>query len=195
KGTQQSTSTNGEGLFSIDAVDGNATLIFSFVGYESQEIELAGQTSLNITLKESTSNLDEVVVVGYGTQKRATLTGSVASVGNKELKMSPTVSLSNSISGLLPGVVASNRSGEPGRDDASILIRGRSTTGDNTPLIVIDGIPGSAGWAQINPNDVESISVLKDASAAIYGAQAANGVILITTKRGTIGTPTIDYTF
>ncbi|PPL01462.1 TonB-linked outer membrane protein, SusC/RagA family [Parapedobacter indicus] len=195
KGTQQSTSTNVEGMFSMDVLDRNATLVFSFVGYESQEISIAGQTSLNVTLKESTSRLDEVVVVGYGTQKRATLTGSVASVGNRELKRSPTVSLSNSISGLLPGVVASNRSGEPGRDDASILIRGRSTTGDNTPLIVIDGIPGSAGWAQINPNDVESISVLKDASAAIYGAQAANGVILITTKRGSIGTPTIDYTF
>ena len=132
---------------------------------------------------------------GYGTQKKTTLTGSVTAVGGNKLVRSPAIGVSNSIAGLLPGVIASNRSGEPGRDDASILIRGKSTTGDTSPLVVVDGIQAFEGWEKLNSNDIESISVLKDASAAIYGARAANGVILITTKRGTVGKPTINYTF
>lgn len=195
KGTQRSTSTNTEGAFSIDVLSQNATLVFSFIGYETQEISVAGKSSLNVTMIEGTSRLDEVVVVGYGTQKRATLTGSVASVSGEVLQNSPALNIGNAIAGLLPGVISKNTSGEPGRDDPTILVRGRNTTGNNNPLVVVDGIQDVAGWQRINPNDIESISVLKDASAAIYGARAANGVILITTKRGKLGKPTISYSF
>lgn len=140
-------------------------------------------------------NLEEVVVVGYGSQRRVTLTGSVASVSSKEIAKTPSTNITNSIAGLLPGVVTKNTSGEPGRDNNVVLIRGRNTTGNTDPLVVVDGVQGASGWERINSNDIESISVLKDASAAIYGARAANGVILITTKRGLVGKPTINYSF
>lgn len=194
KGTNKGISTGLNGEFSISAKQGDV-IIVSFISYEKQEIIVGEQNVLNILLKESSSAMDEVVVVGYGTQRKATLTGSVASISNKELKKSPTTNLSNSLAGLLPGVITSNRSGEPGRDNSTILIRGRSTTGNTSPLVVVDGVQGVSGWERINPNDIESISVLKDASAAIYGAQAANGVILITTKRGVSGKPSISYSF
>lgn len=194
KGTSRGVSTDVNGEFSISAKEGDVLLV-SFISYEKQEISIGSQSSLNILLQESSATMDEVVVIGYGTQRKATLTGSVVSISNKELKKSPNTNLSNSLAGLLPGVIASNRSGEPGRDNSTLLIRGRSTTGNTSPLIVVDGVQGVSGWERINPNDIESISVLKDASAAIYGAQAANGVILITTKRGTIGKPTINYSF
>lgn len=194
KGTQQSTSTNGDGLFSIDVLERNATLVFSFVGYESLEITLADQTSLNVTMIESNSYLDEVVVVGYGKQKKATLTGSVSSITGEEIVRAPTSNLSNSFAGLMPGLVAMNRSGKPGDDNSSFLVRGNATTGSNSPLVLVDGVAES-GWQRISPNDIESVSVLKDAAAAIYGVQAANGVILITTKRGTVGKPTLNFTY
>ena len=125
------------------------------------------------------------MVVGYGVQKKETITGSVASVKGTELVKSPVVNLSNSIAGRMAGVVAVNRSGEPGADGSSIRIRGSNTLNNGDALIVVDGIPNRAGGLdRINPNDIESVSVLKDASAAIYGSRAANGVILITTKRG-----------
>lgn len=135
-------------------------------------------------------SLAEVIVVGYGEQKKETITGSVATVKGSELAKSPAVNLSNSIAGRMPGVVAVNRSGEPGYDGSAIRIRGSNTLGNNDALIVIDGIPARAGGIdRLNPNDIESISVLKDASAAIYGSRAANGVILMTTKRGKSGIP------
>jgi len=194
KGTNRGVLTGPDGTFSIQAEKGDA-LIISFVSYEQKEVTVGDQNSINISLTESSLTLEEAVVVGYGTQRKATLTGAVASINNKQLKRSPALNLSNALAGQLPGVIAVNRSGEPGRDNSTILIRGRSTTGDNSPLVVVDGIQGVTGWERINPNDIESISVLKDASAAIYGAQAANGVILITTKRGSTGKPTINYTF
>lgn len=194
KGTNKGVSTGLNGEFVISVKEGDV-LIVSFISYEKQEVVVGSQNTLNILLKESSSEMEEVVVVGYGTQRKATLTGSVASISNKELKKSPTTNLSNSLAGLLPGVITSNRSGEPGRDNSTILIRGRSTTGNTSPLVVVDGVQGVSGWERINPNDIESISVLKDASAAIYGAQAANGVILITTKRGVTGKPTVNYSF
>jgi TonB-linked SusC/RagA family outer membrane protein len=194
KGSNRGASTGADGTFSVQAVVGDA-LVISNISYEKKEVHLTGQTDLNIVLAERVSALEEAVVVGYGTQRKATLTGAVATINNKQLKRSPALNLSNALAGQLPGVIASNRSGEPGRDNSTILIRGRSTTGDNSPLVVVDGIQGVSGWERINPNDIESISVLKDASAAIYGAQAANGVILITTKRGASGKPTINYTF
>jgi TonB-dependent starch-binding outer membrane protein SusC len=195
KGTTIGALTDATGKYTIDNAPLNATLIFSFVGMTTQEIPSNGQILIDVVLKEVAIGLDEVVVVGYGTQRKVTLTGSVSAIKSKELTHSPVVSVSNSLSGLLPGVIALNRSGEPGRDISSILIRGMSTTGNTNPLVVVDGIQGYTGWERINSNDIESISILKDASAAIYGARAANGVILITTKRGTAGKPTIDYSF
>ncbi|HBG40705.1 MAG TPA: TonB-dependent receptor, partial [Porphyromonadaceae bacterium] len=140
-----------------------------------------------------TEALEEVVVVGYGVQKKATITGSIAQVSGAELKQSPSVNLSNSLVGRLPGVIANNRSGEPGNDYSEIFIRGKGSLGNNNPLYVIDGVANRGGIERLNPSDIESVTVLKDASAAIYGAQAANGVILVTTKRGNDSKPIITY--
>jgi TonB-linked SusC/RagA family outer membrane protein len=143
---------------------------------------------------EDTQALDEVVVIGYGTQKKVTLTGSVASVKGEEIIKSPAVNVGNALAGRLSGVTVNNRSGEPGNDDPKIYIRGRSTTGKDDILVIIDGIERD-GLGQLNPNDIENITVLKDASAAIYGARAANGVILVTTRRGINARPTINVSF
>lgn len=194
KGSLQGTTTDVSGNFTLNAKPQDV-IVFSFTGYETKEVKLGDQKVLNVLLDMKANSLNEVVVVGYGKEKRENLTGAIVSTSGKQLSKSPTISLTNSLAGLLPGVVTQNFSGEPGRDNASILIRGRNTTGNNNPLIVVDGIQNASGWQYINSNDIQSISVLKDASAAIYGAQAANGVILITTKRGTIGKPTISYTF
>jgi TonB-dependent SusC/RagA subfamily outer membrane receptor len=175
--------------------DKNATLVFTFIGYVTKEVAVGGKSVVDATLSSDMLNLEEVVVVGYGSQRRVTLTGSVASVSSKEIAKTPSTNITNSIAGLLPGVVTKNTSGEPGRDNNIVLIRGRNTTGNTDPLVVVDGVQGASGWERINSNDIESISVLKDASAAIYGARAANGVILITTKRGLVGKPTINYSF
>ncbi|WP_372936702.1 SusC/RagA family TonB-linked outer membrane protein, partial [Mariniphaga sediminis] len=195
KGSTQGTVTNADGEYSLANVSEDATLVFSFVGMKTQEIVVGSQTSINVRMEEESIGLEEVVAVGYGTQKKVNLTGSVASVQNKELDASPVNNLSNAIAGLLPGVTTLQRSGEPGKDDATIYIRGRSTTGNTTPLVVVDGIQDYSGWQRIPANDIESISVLKDASAAIYGVRAANGVILITTKRGITSKPVINYSF
>ena len=134
------------------------------------------------------NSLNEVVVVGYGTQKKVTVTGAVAQVSGKELEKTPTVNLSNSLVGRLPGISAVQSSGEPGYDGSSIRIRGTNTFGNSSALIVVDGVPDVAGGLErLNPADIETMSVLKDASAAIYGSRAANGVILITTKHGKSG--------
>lgn len=197
KGQQQGSVTDGSGNFKLNAGPQDL-LVASFIGYQTQEVITGNKNFIPIQLKAGSAGLNEVVVVAYGKQKRADLTGAIASISGKELRTTPAISLSNAITGLLPGVVTKNISGEPGRDDATILIRGRNTTGNNDPLVVVDGIPDISavpGWQRINPNEIASISVLKDASAAIYGAQAANGVILITTKRGAIGKPVISYTY
>lgn len=196
KNSTRGTSTDADGKFSINAPDANATLILSSIGFVSQEIALNGRTNLTVKLASDTKALNEVVVVGYGVQKKETITGSVTSVKGDELVKSPAVNLANSLAGRLPGVTVVNRSGEPGYDGATIRIRGGNTLGNNSALIVIDGIPNrSGGLDRINPNDIESISVLKDAAAAIYGSRAANGVILITTKRGKTGKPSLSYSF
>lgn len=195
KGTTVGTVTDVDGNYTLEMPEGSETLVASFVGMGSKEIPIGNQAQINVTLEEDASELDEVIVVGYGTQRKATLTGAVTSVTTEDVRSNPAVNLSNSLAGLLPGLTALNRSGEPGADNAAILIRGNNTTGDNSPFVVVDGVQNPPGWQRINSNDIESISVLKDASAAIYGARAANGVILITTKRGNIGKPTISYTF
>jgi TonB-dependent starch-binding outer membrane protein SusC len=192
-GTTQGTMSDNVGKYSIEIPQGAKSLTFSFVGMEPQEIIIGTSTQLNITMAESAIGLGEIVVIGYGTQRKVSLTGSVTKVTNKELKFSPTLSVSNSLAGLLPGVITTNSSGEPG-NIASVLIRGLNTTGNNSPLVVVDGIQGVSGWERISSSDIESISVLKDASATIYGARAANGVIIITTKRGSLSKPIISYT-
>ncbi|MBB6498703.1 SusC/RagA family TonB-linked outer membrane protein [Pedobacter cryoconitis] len=183
------------GKYSIKVPE-NGTLLFSYLGYISQEIAVDNQTVINVKLKENSQALSEIVVVGYGTQKKAVVSGAVASVKGSELAKTPTVNLSNSLAGRLPGVTALQSSGEPGYDGSTIRIRGVNSLGNNDALIVIDGVPNRAGGLErINPNDVESVSVLKDASAAIYGSRAANGVILITTKQGKSGKPQLSYDF
>lgn len=193
KGTSKGTSSDASGNYSI-VVSTGQTLIFSFTGYVSKEITVGNNTEINIQLKADSKALDEVVVVGYGTKKKVTVTGSVATVKGSEIKQSPSANLSNSLAGRAPGVIASNRSGEPGNDFSNILIRGKGTLNDNSPLVVIDGVANRGSFERLNPDDIESISILKDASAAIYGAQAANGVILITTKKGKSGKPVVTYT-
>jgi TonB-linked SusC/RagA family outer membrane protein len=198
KGSNKATLANQNGEFFLQGIDENAVLVISFVGYKTQEVPVNKQAFLNVRLliDERLSKLQEIVVVGYGSQKKETLTGSVASVKGTELVKTPQPNLSNSFAGRVPGIIASNGSGEPGYDGSSILIRGMSTTGNNSPLVVIDGVANRLGGLErINPEDIESVSILKDASAAIYGAQAANGVILITTKKGKINKPELTYSF
>ena len=196
KGTTTGTVSSAEGDYALNVPNPNATLVYSYIGFTSQEIALNGRSSVNLTLASDDKMLSEVVVVGYGEQKKETVTGSVASVKGSELIKSPAVNLSNSIAGRMPGVIATNASGEPGYDGAAIRIRGSNTLGNNDALIVIDGVPARAGGIdRLNPADIESISVLKDASAAIYGSRAANGVILVTTKRGKSGKPELSYSF
>ncbi len=195
KGTTNGTATDVDGRFKLTAPD-NGTLVVSFIGYVTQEIPIAGKATIDVKMATDVETLSEIVVVGYGEQKKATVTGSVAQVKGTELQKSPAVNLSNSIAGRMPGVIATNRSGEPGYDGSTIRIRGSNTLGNNDALIVIDGVPARAGgFDRLNPADIESISVLKDASAAIYGSRAANGVILITTKRGKNGKPSLSYTY
>ncbi len=196
KGTTNGTVTDIEGKYTLNVDDDVTTLIFSSIGYTTEEININGKTTIDVNLAPDIQSLSEVVVVGYGTQKKVTVTGSVAAVNGEELKKAPSVNLSNAVAGRIPGVFAVNRSGEPGADGSSIRIRGANTLGNNSALIVIDGIPARQGGIdRLNPADIESMSVLKDASAAIYGARAANGVILITTKRGKSGKPQLSYNF
>ena len=196
KGSKGGVTTNVDGAFSIDVPNQKSVLQISSVGYQPQDVVTGDQTSFSINLKVATSQLNEVVVVGYGTQKKVTLTGAVAQVKGDDLKKSPAVNLSNSLAGRLPGVVATNSSGEPGYDGSAIHIRGVNSLGSNDALIVIDGVPARAGGLdRLNPADIESMSVLKDASGAIYGARAANGVILITTKHGKSGKPELSYSY
>jgi TonB-linked SusC/RagA family outer membrane protein len=195
KGTATSTQTDANGRFTINAAP-NATLVVTSVGYLPQDIAVNSRSSINVQLKTNLTQLNEVVVVGYGVQKKVTVTGAVATVKGTELQKSPAVNLSNSLAGRLPGVIATNSSGEPGYDGSAIHIRGVNSLGNNDALIVIDGVPARAGGLdRLNPADIESMSVLKDASAAIYGARAANGVILITTKHGKTGKPELSYSF
>lgn len=190
------TTTDNKGYFELQNVPAQGQIKFDMIGMQSVTEAVTGRSNIDIMLIEVNSNIDEVVVVGYGTQKRETVTGSVVAVKGEELRKSPSLNVSNSIAGRIPGVVATNGSAEPGNDGSSIKIRGSNTLGDSSPLVVIDGIPAREGGIdRINPADIDNISVLKDASAAIYGARAANGVILVTTKRGKTGKPKLSYNF
>ena len=189
KGTTIGTITDLDGNYTLQAPNAKSTLTFSFIGFQSTDVAVNNQSTINITLKEDSQNLDEVVVVGYGVQKKVTVTGSVASVSGEMLKASPTTNLTNGMLGRMPGVIGFSRADEPGGGGTTIRIRGTNTLGSKDPLIVIDGVPSRAGGLnRLNPSEIESMSVLKDATAtAIYGARGANGVVLITTKKGKKG--------
>ena len=198
KGTSNGATTDMDGNFSLTVENPeNKTLVVSFISYVTQEIPINNKTSFKISLKTNQESLSEVVVVGYGAKKRATLTGSISEVEGESLAKSPQPNLSNSFAGRMSGVITNNRAGEPGYDDSSILIRGLSTLGNNDVLVVVDGVPGQVGGlSRLSPEDIESVTVLKDASAAIYGSRAANGVILVTTKKGKNNMkPLISYKF
>ena len=183
-------STDADGRFTLAVPTGNETLAISSIGYVAKEIKLAGRTDLNVQLVIDNQALNEVVVVGYGTQKRSDLTGAVGSVTSKELTERPVINAAQGLQGRVAGVNVSLNSGQPGGGDPVIRVRGYgSINAGNNPLIVVDGVFWTAGINNINPNDIASIEVLKDASAtAIYGSQGSNGVVLITTKRGKQGT-------
>ncbi len=191
-GTTNGTVTDVDGNFSLKVAD-NATIRVSYIGYVEQEINTAGKMNFNIVLQEEAIALQEVVAVGYGVQRKVNLSGSVAAVDvSKMVESRPITNLSIALAGAAPGVRVTSSNNRPGYDDASILVRGKGTLNNASPLIIIDGV--EAPISSVNPQDVESISVLKDASsAAIYGSRAANGVILITTKQGQKGTLKLDY--
>src|SRR5665647_3127495 len=178
KGTNIGTATNGNGSYSID-IPQNGTLVFSFVGYTMKEVPVNGRSEIDVMMEASVSSLEQVVVVGYGTQKKANLTGAVSTINyDATLENRPITNASQAISGQVPGIWVSQNSGQPGSDGAQLRVRGWGTLNDANPLVLIDGVEGSIN--EVNPNDIESISVLKDAaSAAIYGSRAANGVVLI----------------
>ena len=185
QGTNIGTATDIDGNFSFEVPE-NAVLIFSFIGYQQQVVSVGNRSEIEVTMTEDLSSLDEVVVVGYGTQKKVNLTGAVSSITSKEIVNQPVGQTSMALQGIAPGVTVTQRSGQPGSDGGSIRIRGVGTLGDSNPLVMVDGIETSLN--NVDPNEIESISILKEASsAAIYGARAANGVVLITTKRGIEG--------
>ena len=193
EGTKNGTVTDVDGYFNLNSSKENPTLDISYIGFTSQQIKVRSGATNKITMKENAQNLEELVVVGYGTMKKENLTGSVSSVSSEELAARPITSVKAGIQGLVPGLQVTNSQGRPGEDNASMTVRGVGTLNNSSPYILIDGIE-SGTMNNIDPNDIESISVLKDAaSAAIYGSKAANGVILITTKRGKSGKPTISY--
>lgn len=184
KGTTTGVITDNDGKYLLSKVPENSTLVFSFVGMKTQEIGVVNKTTINVTLTEESVGLDEVVAVGYGTQKKGNLTGSISSVKSNDLVVSPVASASNTLAGRLPGLISIQQSGQPGADAAKLSIRG---FGD--ALIIVDGV--ETAFNNIDPNQIESISILKDGAASIYGSRAGNGVILVTTKRGDKGKPVI----
>ncbi|HLN22015.1 MAG TPA: TonB-dependent receptor [Bacteroidales bacterium] len=188
KGTTNGTLSGADGTYSILVASANSILVFSFVGYESQEVTVGNQASITVNLGSSTTALEEVVVVGYGTQRKEAVTGSVASIGGEALRDIPASNFTQSIQGRLPGVELAQTSSRPG-STLQIRIRGtRSLNASNDPLVVLDGIPFIGNISELNTNDIKSMDILKDASAtAIYGSRGANGVILITTNKGQRG--------
>ena len=177
KGTTIGVAVDLNGNYRIEVPQGKKTIVFSYIGYQTQEISYRGQTTLNVTLKSDSEILEDVVVVGYGVQKKVNLTGAVGSVDGEKLISKAVGNVTSALAGLVPGLKVMNRSGQPGADGADISIRGFGA-----PLVLVDGIEQDFGF--MDPNEIENISILKDASAAVYGSRAANGVILVTTKRG-----------
>lgn len=193
--TANGTITDLDGKF-ILTVPSNSILSVSYIGYKSQDIPVKGNKILHVVLEEDAAALEEVVVVGYGVQKKANLTGAVTSIKSDELLKAKSANSTNALVGQMPGLISKQATGEPGADDASLYVRGIATfQGETSPAFIIDGMErSSADFARMDPNDIESINVLKDAaSAAIFGMRGANGVVVITTKRGTQDKTTIKY--
>ncbi|HTE31928.1 MAG TPA: SusC/RagA family TonB-linked outer membrane protein, partial [Chryseolinea sp.] len=195
KGTTIGTTTDSDGHYSLSVPDNADVLVVSYIGYASTEIQIGNQSVINVTLQTDLSTLSEVVVVGYGEQRKSDLTGAITSVKGEDIVQLPTQRVDQALQGRAAGVMVLSPSGVPG-GPTTIRIRGmNSINGSNAPLIVIDGLQGG-DINSLNPNDVESMEILKDASAtAIYGSQGANGVILITTKKGKKGAPVVSYTY
>src|SRR6186713_593884 len=174
--------TDSNGVYTISAAPGDV-LQFSHIGYRMKEVTVGHEEIINIQLLAENNTLSDIVIVGYGTQQRKDVTGAIASIGPKELKQSPVANISNALAGRLPGLITVQNSGEPGADGSALYIRGFGTTGNNSPLVLVDGI--ERDFSNLDPNEVGNITILKDAaSTAIYGIRGANGVILITTRRG-----------
>lgn len=195
KGTNNATITDLDGNFTLKVKGQRPVLVFSYIGYVTTEVNVSDKTFINVVMKEDVETLDEVVVVGYGTMKKKDVTGAISSVKSSEITKNATSNVVQAIAGKMSGVQVVQNSGAPG-GDVSILIRGTGTINDASPLYVIDGVPVSAGMWYLNPNDVESIDVLKDASAtAIYGSRGANGVVMVTTKQAQEGHTEINFDY
>lgn len=196
KGTSKGTITNVDGSYQLTVPNAQSILVFSFIGYLPVEVKVGDQKIINVGLKADTKALEEVVVVGFGTQKKINATGAISTIGTKELVQSPVANISNSLVGRMTGLFATQSGGEPGNDASKIRIRGVGTFSGNTdPLTLVDGIQVD-NYNNIDPNEIESVTILKDASStAVYGIRGANGVLIITTKRGKTGPPKISYTF
>jgi TonB-dependent starch-binding outer membrane protein SusC len=192
KGTNVGTTTDAEGKYTLNLPDGGGILVFSFIGYVTQEVAVQSQTVLNLTLREDVVSLSEVVVTGYGAQSKRDITGSVATIDNTQLLSTPSTNLGQAMQGKVAGVTVGNENSPGG--GVMVRIRGFGTINDNSPLYVIDGVPTKGNLNTLNPNDIESIQILKDASAAsIYGSRAGNGVVIVTTKKGKMGKPVFTY--
>lgn len=194
-GTTNGTQTDFDGLYSLE-VNANAVIQFAYLGFKTQEISVEGKTNINIQMEPNSESLDEIVIVGYGTQRKSDVTGSLSSVPRERLEQLPNTNFSQAIQGSVPGVSIQTTGSSADGDEINILIRGRNSfsTGRNEPLIVLDGVPYTGNMSDINPTDIASIDILKDASsAAIYGSRAANGVILITSKKGSSGQVKFSY--
>lgn len=193
KGTTTGTITDYDGNFSIKLPAGEQTLLISYVGMKAQEVVVSSQSQLNIQMQDDAAELEEVVVIGYGVQKKVDLTGSVSVVSGEAVNNTPVIGIDQAIQGRVSGVRITQTTGQPG-ENVFVRIRGVGTIGDNDPLYIVDGVPTKDGMNIVSPSEIESISILKDASsAAIYGARSANGVVLITTKKGKSGEPTVSY--
>lgn len=192
KGTTNGVITDMDGNFTLKLTSDSRILVFSYIGYKTREVSVAGKSTVNVTMSEDAEQLDEVVVVGYGVQKKSSMTASVSSVSSKEIVKTMSSNVASTLQGRMPGVDIVQQAGVAGAD-VNILVRGAASFGATEPLYVIDGAFSNNGLTSINPNDIESIEVLKDgAAAAIYGSRAANGVVLITTKRGKSGKPVVE---
>ncbi len=194
KGTTIGTISDANGNFKLMVPSGNKTISVSFIGYDTKDVDISTTNNVNVRLRQSSIGLQEVVAVGYGTQKKATVTGAISTVKGTELAKSPTPNLSNAIVGRIPGMITVQRSGQPGNDETTLRIRGIGTLDNSNaaPLVLVDGV--ERPFSQIEPNDIESISVLKDASStAVYGIRGANGVIIISTVKGKEGPAKVNY--
>ncbi len=191
KNTSNGTITDIDGNYSLEAC-GEDVLHITYIGYLAQDVKVGNNEKVNIRLKEDTQTLEEVVVVGYGVQKKTNLSGAVSKASSEIIEAKPATNLISALQGEIPGLLIQRASGQPGNEAFDLNVRGASSTnGGNAPLVLIDGIPGDLNL--VNPQDVSQISVLKDAAASIYGARAAGGVVLITTKKGSKGAPTVSY--